>query len=185
MALLAIAKLGKTQYMSNMGTKNQGGRPVALEQILRTNPAAYKKMLRNIERGAWDWVAARGFGISPRAFYGYMAIGRSEVAAAEESGSAKTPSIFATFYLDVCRARANARMSAEMEVKAQDPRYWLKHVATTKPDRPGWTDSAMEVVLKSEGYNEPSVDDAEQTMRVLEQVMAGVRGDHLPTNGSE
>jgi hypothetical protein len=86
-----------------------------------------------IRSGGYPWVAAESAGI-PRAVYARW------LRRGARSGSR---SRYRFFYKHVLEARAQARLSAEIETRKDDPRYWLTHgPGREKANAPGWTNPA-------------------------------------------
>jgi hypothetical protein len=92
-----------------------------------------------IRAGAFDHVAAETAGVAPRTFRDWMARGEGR-----STDKACTPQL-RRFAEAVNRARAEARLAAEIRVYREDPKYWLSKVARTKPDREGWTDPKLDL----------------------------------------
>lgn len=107
-----------------MAAKRKPGRPCKL------TPEVHGKIVGEVGRGIFPWVAARMAGIAPRTFYEWMA-----------AGDADDPR-FAQFAHDVHQAAAQARGEAEAAVRQQRPIDWLR----IGPGRdrggtePGWTE---------------------------------------------
>lgn len=93
--------------------------------------ASLTRMINYIRNGAYDWVAAQAVGIDPATFQRWMKDGGLETAEAP----------IRQFYASVCEAKASARITAEVEVKRDNPQFWLRcGPGKTKPNQPGWTD---------------------------------------------
>ena len=101
------------------------GRPSLL------NPERHKAIVAAIRAGAYDWVAAQANGIDPATFRNWMLRGKK---------SRKGP--YLAFLKDVLTARAQARLSAEIEVRKDLPFNWLRYGPGRERDNePGWTES--------------------------------------------
>ncbi len=88
-----------------------------------------QQIVSYIRAGAYDWVAAQAAGIGKTTFYRWIQAG--------ERG--RQP--YAGFLVAVQEARAVARVSAEMEVKRDNPLAWLRNgPGKTKHGEPGWTE---------------------------------------------
>jgi hypothetical protein len=112
--------------------KLRRGRPpgtVSLTKEIATTIVSY------IRAGAYDYVAAEAAGVSARTFHDWVARGEDR-----HPSRAATPRLRA-FAQEVQKARAEARLAAEIRVHRERPTYWLSRVARTKPEREGWTDS--------------------------------------------
>ncbi len=99
------------------------------------------------------YVAAEAAGISARTFREWM-----------ERGEGRHPTRPATpklrrFVRMIDRARAEARVAAEAGIYREDPKFWLTHVARSRPDREGWTEPVAE-------------DEAEGTFEDARQILA-------------
>jgi len=105
------------------------GRRMAL---YRLPPETYQAFLQYLRLGAFDHVAAAALGITPETLKRWTKRGEKE-----SSG------IYRSFYLDVLEARGHARLMAELQVKRDDPKFWLtRGPGKTKPGLPGWTEEA-------------------------------------------
>lgn len=101
------------------------GRPSLLTpEIQRAIPAA-------IRAGSYDWVAAEANGVDRTTFATWMRRGERE-----------QTEPYVTFRRDVLTARAQARLSAEIEVRRDSPFNWLRYgPGRERDDAPGWTES--------------------------------------------
>lgn len=79
----------------------------------KLTPEAAQKIVALIRQGAYDWVAAQAAGINPATFRRWMAAGRA---------GNRT---YAEFAREVDRARAEARVLAEIEVRRAVRARWL------------------------------------------------------------
>ena len=96
-------------------------------------PEVQKSIVAYIRSGAFDWIAAQAAGISPRTFRSWMKQGEDE-----KSGS------YREFHEAVAGARAEARVTAEVEVRKQNPLAWLRYgPGRERPGQPGWTESQI------------------------------------------
>ena len=121
-----------------------------------------------IEAGAWDYIAAEAAGVPDRTFRDWIARGEGR-----HTSRSPTPAL-TSFARAVREARARARAAREIEVADNEPKFWLTHLARSKPGREGWTepvddpdDSAPQVTPY-----EPTPAEAAETIRML--VDAGV-----------
>ena len=96
----------------------------------RLTPEIERQILSFIRSGGYPWVAAEGAGIPRAIFRQWMRQG------ARPQGRA----LYRRFHENVLQARAQARLSAEMDTKKLDPRFWLTHgPGREKAAAPGWT----------------------------------------------
>jgi hypothetical protein len=90
-------------------------------------------ILSYIRSGGYPWVAAECAGIPRAMFRQWMRWG-------VKSGRR---SRYRMFYEKVLQARAQARLSAEVETRKNDARYWLTHGPGRETQgSPGWTNPA-------------------------------------------
>src|SRR4051812_22399991 len=100
--------------------KRPTGRPCKLTEAVEKQICAY------IRAGAFSWVAAVASGVSRATFNRWMS---------EDSRE------FRDFRDKVEEARAQARATAEMEVRKMKPEVWLRlGPGRDKPGEPGWTE---------------------------------------------
>jgi hypothetical protein len=98
--------------------------------LMRSDAAAYERMLTLIRAGAFAWVAAQSLGIAAETFSRWMA-----------RGARQRRGIFRQFRQDVEQAQALARITAEIQVRRENPLAWLRSgPARSRPGMPGWTD---------------------------------------------
>ncbi len=101
------------------------GRPSLL------TPERQRSIVAAIRAGAYDWVAAEANGIDRNTFILWMRRGERE---------RKQP--YLRFFGEVRLARAQARLSAEIEVRKDIPFNWLRYgPGRERDDEPGWTES--------------------------------------------
>ena len=125
---------GKPKPISAIET-SQLGRKSKLQYLLEHEYELYQQIIRMLELGVFDYVACEAFGISHSTFIVWM-----------RKGAKAREGIYRTFYLDVSGATARARVLAEMEVKREDPKFWLRFgpgKSRTRAGvyREGWSDS--------------------------------------------
>ena len=132
-------------------------------------------MLEALRRGAFDWVAAEAAGIHRRTFYRWMRQG--------ETGEEP----YRRFAEEVLRARAQARLEAEQQVRERDPLSWLRlGPGRERWGEPGWT-------LPGRGATErpveeaPAGDDAADLLAALERELNAVEalGERDAGRGAE
>jgi hypothetical protein len=108
--------------------KHAGGRETLL------TPDLAQRIVSFIRAGAFDWVAAEANGIDRHTFWEWIRRGENEDERPQTDAYAK-------FAKQVREARAEARLSAEVEVKRGEPLSWLmKGPGRDRPGEPGWTD---------------------------------------------
>jgi hypothetical protein len=108
------------------------GRPTAF------NTTVLRAIVREIRRGAFDWVAAEAAGIDRKTFYRWMKRG--------EQGEEP----FAELKAQVDQARARTRIGAEQRVRDEHPLSWLRlGPGRERKGQPGWTE-AVEALSNSE-----------------------------------
>ncbi|SRR6266478_2135901 len=96
-------------------------------------PEVERLILGFIRSGGYPWVAAESAGIPRAVFARWLRRG-----ATPGSGSR-----YRLFYKNVLEAHAQARLSAEIETRKHDPRFWLTHgPGREKANAPGWTNPA-------------------------------------------
>jgi len=87
-------------------------------------------IIKYVSAGAYDYIAAEAVGVTATTFWNWMRWG------------AKGNPRYVAFFEAVTKAKAEARLTAEARVKAENPATWLtKGPGRTRPGRPGWTDS--------------------------------------------
>jgi transposase-like protein len=105
----------------------------------KLTPETQAQIVARIRDGAYDYIAAQAGGIDPDTFYNWLQWG--------EHG--REP--YRTFREMVRQARAEARATAEIAVRQDNPLQWLKHTARDKPNEPGWSDLARHVIGSEDG----------------------------------
>jgi catechol 2,3-dioxygenase-like lactoylglutathione lyase family enzyme len=101
---------------------------------VRLTPEIAHRIVSYIEAGSFDYVAAEAAGIDERTFRDWMARGE------ERHPTRRTTPQLRLFAEQVRQARARARAGREIVVADKDPKFWLQHVARSKPNRDGWTE---------------------------------------------
>ena len=102
------------------------GRPTLL------TPERRAGIVAAIRAGAFDWIAAEANGIDRETFKLWMRTG---------TRSKREP--YRSFVRDVRAARAQARLSAEIEVRKEQPFNWLRFGPGRERDgEAGWTESS-------------------------------------------
>jgi hypothetical protein len=105
-------------------------------------PERQQRIVSFIRAGAFDWVAAEASGIDRQTFWEWIKRG-------EDTHYARpSTELYARFAYAVREARAEARLSAEVEVKRGEPLAWLmKGPGRDRPGEPGWTDRPSQDAL--------------------------------------
>ena len=125
----------------------------------KLTPEAQKGITSMIRAGAYDWVAAQANGVGPRTFYTWMSKG----------AKARTGK-FRQFQQEVCQAKAEARVAAEIAVRKDSPFNWLRYgPGRERPGEPGWTDQVQYGGLNGAAVGEG---DAEHTGRAAGNLAA-------------
>jgi len=102
------------------------GRPSLL------TPESHKAIVAAIRAGAYDWIAAEANGIDRETFKLWM-----------RTGTRTKREPYLSFVRDVRTARAQARLSAEIEVRKDAPFSWLRFGPGRERDgEAGWTESS-------------------------------------------
>ena len=98
-----------------------------------------KTIVAYIRSGAFDWVAAEAAGIGASTFRRWMKDGELGVPA------------YHGFYEEVRKAHAEARVSAEVEIRKDNPLAWLRYGPGRDrgPEKRGWTDT-KDVTVKGD-----------------------------------
>ena len=131
------------------------GRPTAF------NMAVLRAIVREIRRGAFDWVAAEAAGIDRRTFYRWMKRG--------EQGDEP----FAGLKAQVDQARARTRIGAEQRVRDEHPLAWLRlGPGRERRGAPGWTE--MSRALPEEALGTELEEDDPATIESIAKAMAEV-----------
>ena len=94
-------------------------------------PERHKSIVAAIRAGSYDWIAAEANGIDRQTFKLWM-----------RKGQRKKREPYLSFVKDVKTARAQARLSAEIEVRKDQPFNWLRFGPGRERDgEAGWTES--------------------------------------------
>ncbi len=97
----------------------------------RYSPETHRAIVAAVRAGSFDWIAAEASGISKATLKRWMRLGET---------TRREP--YRTFATDVRQARAQARLSAELEVRRNEPFAWLRFgPGRERPDEPGWTET--------------------------------------------
>lgn len=116
------------------------GRPTLLTSEVQERICDY------IRRGAFEWVAAESCGVSQKTFLEWIARGNGTDP--DREGNA----LYAEFAEQVTKARAEARLNAELAISIDNPKFWLKNgPGKTRHGREGWTDETKTEVTGANG----------------------------------
>jgi len=95
-------------------------------------PERHKAIVAAIRAGAFDWIAAEANGIDRQTFKLWM-----------RKGMRTKREPYLSFVNEVRTARAQARLSAEIEVRKEQPFSWLRFGPGRERDgEEGWTESS-------------------------------------------
>jgi hypothetical protein len=95
----------------------------------RLTPEIEQRIVGFIRAGGFPWVAAEAAGIPRKIFQLWLRRGKKP----------RAKKLYRNFYHGVLEARAQARLSAELETRKNDPRFWLRHgPGREKAGTPGW-----------------------------------------------
>jgi hypothetical protein len=96
-------------------------------------PQLIRDLCERIRAGAFEHVAAESLGVPATLYQRWLARGRARDA----------PRRYRELRQAVCQARGQARLMAEMDMRANDPKSWLLHgPGRDTAGRPGWTAAA-------------------------------------------
>jgi hypothetical protein len=110
----------------------------------KLTPEIHQKIVNFIRQGTYDWVAAQAAGVNAATFRRWMAAGR------------EGDSRYVEFLQAVDRARAEARVLAEIEVRQTNPLAWLRYgPGRERPSEPGWTELKQHEVSGPNGQPIP------------------------------
>jgi len=113
---------------------------------VRLTPEIERQIVATIRAGAFAHMAAEAAGVPRRLFALWLARGREK----------KARATYRHFRQNVLQAKAQARLSAEMEARKKDPKFWLRYgPGKEAADAPGWT-TARKQAGKSAGLANPA-----------------------------
>jgi hypothetical protein len=122
----------------------------------RLMPEIEQRILSFIRAGGYPWVAAEGAGIPRKVFRLWLRRG-------QKKGARK---LYRRFYQSVMEARAQARLTVELETRKKDPRFWLvRGPGREQPGAPGWTNP-----IKPIQPRKPSQEDLLTSRQFMEYV---------------
>lgn len=105
--------------------------PTSIMPRYQLTPAVETLIVASIRGGGYAHMAAETAGIPRDEFDLWMKRG---------ARSARPP--YRHFWEHVMQAKAQARLGAEMEVRRDDPNFWLRHGPGKEPsEAPGWADA--------------------------------------------
>lgn len=158
---------------------SQNGRKPKLAKFFETHQDVYQKILMFIEQGVYDYVAAEAMGVTGRTWNEWLKIG-------EKNHFEGRVTIYSRFFLDVRTAQARGRLLAELEVRRDDPKFFLRcGPGKTRPGRPGWTENIVPDEptqlddAAATGREDPSIGDLAATLVILEQLGMAVPTDDM------
>lgn len=95
------------------------------------SPERHRSIVAAVRAGSFAWIAAEANGVSRSTFKKWM-----------RKGERTRREPYRTFASDIRQARAQARLSAELEVRREEPFAWLRYgPGRERVDEPGWTES--------------------------------------------
>jgi hypothetical protein len=119
-----------------------------------------QKIVNFIRAGGFPWVAAEAAGIPRKIFHSWLRLGKRR----------RAKKLYRRFYQSVIEARAHARLTAELETRKNDPRFWLRHgPGREKPGAPGWTNPIKPIQLRKASQEERFM--SPEFMRFLSRLM--------------
>ena len=142
--------VSKTKKTTALQRKAQGLPPSnagRINELAQMDPTTYQAMLTYVRAGAYDSVAAKSLGVTPRTFARWKTIGA-------EHDEQDVESEYRQFYLDLTMASGKARLRAEIKVADTQPLVWL----LSGPGRPtqheeGWSED--KTIVQHEGGENP------------------------------
>jgi hypothetical protein len=94
-------------------------------------PETHRAIVAAIRAGAFDWIASEANGVDRETFKLWM-----------RTGAKTKQEPYLSFVREVRAARAQARLSAEIEIRKEQPFSWLRFgPGREREDAPGWTES--------------------------------------------
>jgi hypothetical protein len=107
----------------------------------KLTPAIQKQICALIISGGFPHIAAEACGISKESFEQWCALGQ------QKSQRHKPKDKFRLFWHELCKARAIARLNAEVAIKENDPKTWLRSgPGREREDNPGWTTAVKPII---------------------------------------
>jgi hypothetical protein len=145
--------------------------------LLMGDERAWAQVLMLIRQGVFDHIAAKALGISASTWYRWMAKGEQDEAEGNHTH-------VRDFWEQVSAAKAQARVTKELQVGQMDPRFWLRNgPGKTKRNDPGWTDNIAVVgdgeadplrvegeFVAAVGFEDPEPTDLAATLQALAQL---------------
>jgi hypothetical protein len=91
------------------------------------SPTVERQLLAAVRSGVYPHVAAAAVGVPRQHFLAWM-----------RSGRVRARGRCRQLWLEVCEARAFARMRAEVEARQKDVKFWLRYGPGKDGPRPAW-----------------------------------------------
>jgi hypothetical protein len=117
--------------------------------------------------GTLPHVAAQAAGISPRTYHDWMARGEDL-----HPTRTSTPKLV-RFARDVRIAQALFRARLEIRIANEDPKYYLRYAARSRPDYEGWTELPQE----EEAANSSTFEDVLAALDIHDEAEARAHAD--------
>lgn len=142
------------------------GKRSKLYNVMRYAPDVYARVLKYIEMGAYGHVVAEAMGIKYETWMGWLRKGEK----------AKPGTYYHKFISDVRRAESKARIITEIQVRRDNPEFWLKNGPgkSTKRRPEGWTEINTEESLTNiigHGHKEDVTNaDLAETLRAAQEL---------------
>lgn len=104
-----------------------------LRRLMFDQTELYQRFLATIRVGSFQWVAAEAIRVSHVTLSKWL-----------KRGEAKKKGLYRQFYLDVMQAQAQARLTTEIQVRKDNPEFWLRNgPGKSRPGKPGWTETTV------------------------------------------
>ena len=131
---------------------------------IKLTPELSNQICASIRAGGYPNIAAETWGVPKDIFERWLKYGRGK--------RAKQP--YAKFWHEVSKAKAHARLKAEMQILKEDPRFWLKSgPGKETPENPGWT-SVVKPILQTDNrsINFFATPDFNEFMNTIKRALA-------------
>jgi len=165
-----------TEKKNGFFTVHLPGRKPKVVTLMR-DELAWGQLLMLIRQGVFDHTAAQAIGVGSSTWYRWMAQGERDHNLGDHTHVRE-------FWEKVSAARAQARVTKELQVGQMDPRFWLRNgPGKTKRNNPGWTDNIAVVgddeadplriegeFVAAVGFEDPAPTDLAQTLAALAQL---------------
>ena len=124
-------------------------------------PALRDTIVQYILAGGFAGIAAEAAGVSPRLFRAWMRKGR------------EGEPLYAELYEAIKNAEAQSRLKAEIDTRAKDTRFWLKHGPGREvPGRRGWTNPAKPTTGRRSAPRLFELPEVQQLLVVIMEALA-------------